>query len=193
MGPLSSALYALRQEIEGWCRGRFWVPRALLLLWFVFIGVRHLADPLYTSLFGALNLGIHEGGHLLFGFAGQFICVAGGTLLQLAAPLASGIMFIRQRDYFALSVCSVWLSTNLYNIATYVGDAREQVLRLVTVGGGREVCHDWYCLLSAMHILSWDTTLAALIRILSFVLMWGSIGAGAWMCWLMARSSRKTP
>ena len=41
--------------VETWCRGRFWPARALLLVWFVYVGVRHLADPLYTSLFGALN------------------------------------------------------------------------------------------------------------------------------------------
>jgi len=174
------------EVVAAWCRGRFWPARALLLIWFAVIGVRHLGDPCYTSLFGALNLAIHEAGHLVFRFAGEFIMMAGGTILQLAAPLASAVMFLRMPDYFAVCVTGVWLSTNLYNVATYVGDARAQALPLVTVGGG-DVMHDWHYLLSRMHLLAWDTTLAALLRILAFGILWGSIAAGVWMCWLMAR------
>ena len=37
---------------------------------------------------------IHEGGHLLFRFFGEFLAVAGGTLLQLAVPLLLGAYFI---------------------------------------------------------------------------------------------------
>ncbi|HSS47215.1 MAG TPA: hypothetical protein VLL03_07370, partial [Burkholderiales bacterium] len=81
-------LRAFREEIENWCQGRIWYGRALLLLWLAWIGVEHLRDPLYSSLFGGLNLGIHEAGHLLFRFFGfEFLMVAGGTLLQLAAPV----------------------------------------------------------------------------------------------------------
>jgi len=116
--------------------------------------------------------------------------IAGGTILQLAAPLASAIMFIRQPDYFALCFCGVWLSTNLYNVARYVEDARTQVLPLVTVGGG-DAIHDWHYLLSRMNILSWDTTIATFIRIVAFISMWGSIAAGIWMLWLMARPKDK--
>ena len=55
--------------------------RAPLLLWLAYVAMRHVADPLYTSLFGSLNLGLHEGGHLLFGYLpGDFLAVAGGTL-----------------------------------------------------------------------------------------------------------------
>ena len=84
--------------VATWCEGRFWPARALLLIWFVSIGVRHLADPLYTSLFGALNLAIHEAGHLVFRFAGEFIMMVGGTILQLAAPVASAVLFLRLRE-----------------------------------------------------------------------------------------------
>ena len=37
---------------------------------------------------------IHEGGHLLFRFFGEFLAVAGGTILQLAVPLMLAAFFI---------------------------------------------------------------------------------------------------
>lgn len=180
----------MRETIEGWCEGRFWPVRAVLLAWVVYIGGRHLNDPDYSSLFGGLNLAVHEAGHLLFRWSGsEFLTVAGGTILQLAAPIGSALMFIRQPDYFAVCICGGWLATNLYNVATYVADARELVLPLVTVGDGEciEICHDWHYLLLNMNLLTLDTTIAKWIRIFAFLVLWGSIAGGAWMVWVMAK------
>ena len=178
-----------RERIEQWCTGPSGLVRAPLLLWLAYVGVRHLADPLYTSLFGALNLALHEGGHLLFGYLpGEFLTVAGGTLLQLAAPVMASAMFLRQPDYFAVTVCGAWLGTNLYNVAAYMADARAQELPLVTVGDGEcVICHDWGYMLGRLGLLSLDTTLAGLVRLLAFLVLWGSVAAGAWMIVQMAR------
>jgi hypothetical protein len=184
---------SLRKEIENWCRGRIWYGRALLLLWLAWIGIEHLRDPLYSSLFGGLNLGTHEAGHLLFAYFGfEFLMVAGGTLLQLAAPVGAAVVFLRQPDYFALSVCGAWLATNFYNVATYLADARAQELPLVSVGGGAgEVMHDWHYMLSHLHLLAWDTRFASFARLIAFLVMWGSVAFGAWMLWKIARSRKR--
>lgn len=179
----------IRDEVAAWCAGRSWLWRAPILLWLAWIGLRHLADPLYDSLFGALNLGLHEAGHLLFSWLpGQFLAVAGGTLLQLAAPLMAAAMFIRQPDYFAVPVCGAWLGMNLYNVAAYMADARAQVLPLVTVGDGDcgAICHDWTYLLDTFGLLRFDTALAWLVRVAAFVTLWASVAAGAWMLRKMA-------
>jgi hypothetical protein len=188
-GSLFARLSEWRERVEDWCAGRSGLVRAPLLLWLAYVAVRHVADPLYTSLFGSLNLGLHEGGHLLFGYLpGEFLAVAGGTLLQLAAPVLSAVMFLRQPDYFAVTVCGVWLSTNLYNVAAYMADARAQELPLVTVGDGEcVICHDWGYMLGQLGMLSLDTTLAGLVRLLAFLVMWSSLAAGGWMLWRMAR------
>ena len=178
---------SLVDDIENWCQGRIWYGRALLLLWLVWVGIEHFRDPIYTSLFGGLNLGIHEAGHLVFRFDGEFLMVAGGTILQLAAPVGAAIMFLRQPDYFALAVCGAWLSTNLYNVATYMADARAMELPLVSLGGG-DTIHDWHYMLTHLHLLVWDTRLASFTRFLGFLAMWGSIAFGAWILWKMARS-----
>ena len=48
-------------------------------------------------------------------------------------------IFQRQEDYFAHSVAACWLGTSLFNMATYIGDARAQVLPLVSPFGGEDI------------------------------------------------------
>ena len=185
---LDDALEEARDAVGRWCEGRSAALRAPLLLWLAYVGIRHFGDTDYQSLFGGLNLGIHEGGHLLFSWQPfDFLTVAGGTLLQLAVPVISALMFARQPDYFATAFCGGWLSMNLYNVATYMADARELDLPLVNVGGG-EGDHDWNYMLAAVGLLDWDTRIATLVRICAFLTMWGSIAAGSWMLWRMARA-----
>jgi hypothetical protein len=127
-------LQRLRADIEQWCAGGLWQVRVPLLLFMAWIGYKQLTDAHYSSLFAAINLGIHEAGHLLFSSLGEFLHIAGGTILQLMAPTASMIMFLKQRDYFGIAVCFAWLSTNFYEIARYQADAEVLLLDLVTVG-----------------------------------------------------------
>ena len=186
------ALAGIRQSVEEWCRGRSRPPRALLAAWMAYLAFRHSVDGDYTSVLCGLNLGIHEAGHLLAGWMSSgFLMVAAGTLFQLAAPLASAVMFARQPDFFAVSFCGTWLATNLFSVATYMADARALDLPLVSVGGG-EVVHDWNYMLSALHLLDWDTRLAAAVRGLAFLVAWSSVAAAAWMLLRMKADPRAT-
>ena len=174
-------------DIKDWCHGKNWTWRIGLLLFFIYLGVRYLVDPAYYSFFGGANLGVHELGHILFGFLGQFMAVAGGTITQLAAPIICAVMFWRQPDYFAISLAGVWLATNLYGVAVYVADAQNMELPLVSVGGG-EVYHDWEYMLSTLNILYLNGQIAQAFRITALLLMWLSIAYGCWIVWLMIRS-----
>ncbi len=95
-----------------------------------------------------VNLLIHEAGHVVFGSVGQTVAVAGGTILQLAFPLAFVLYFWRQGQRFAAAVCGVWASESLMYTARYLGDARAQELPLV---GGH--IHDWHYLLGQAGLL----------------------------------------
>jgi hypothetical protein len=53
----------LQHNAAEWCAGGSWLVRAPVLAWLGYVGVRQVADRSYTSLFGALNLALHEGGH----------------------------------------------------------------------------------------------------------------------------------
>lgn len=193
--PFQTLLESVIADARDWCNGRMWFPRVPLWLYLAYVGARQFASPeLYCSLFGGINLGIHEGGHLLFRFAGEFICVAGGTLAQLSAPVISAWIFAKQRDYFGIAVCLGWLSTNLVNVGVYMADARDMALPLVTVGGGSEnqvVGHDWRYLFTHLGVLEFDTTIGFLTRALGSGVMLAALIAGAWLIWEMARSDGK--
>jgi hypothetical protein len=106
-------------------RGKVWWHRIPLLLPLAWIFYRHLADSEYGSIFDGINLAIHAGGHLFFmWFGSDFLMVAGGTLLQCLCPIVTGIMFYKQRDFFAIGIACFWLGTNFADIAPYAADAR---------------------------------------------------------------------
>lgn len=193
MSRLFEYLKAIHEDMLKWCANhRLWYVRLPFLLWFVYILVNHLADPVYSSLFGAINLGVHELGHFVFMPFGEFLHAAGGTILQCAAPVIVMAGFYRIRDYFAISVCFGWLSTNFFSVATYVADARARILPLVTPGGV-EAKHDWFYLLGRLGLLNQDLTIAFLIRIAAVVSMFVCLAGGVYMICRMIKPREDPP
>lgn len=180
----------LHAEMVEWCRGRWWFPRLLFLSWFAYILVRYIGDPAYHVIFSAINLGIHEIGHILWSPLGEFMGFLGGSLTQCLAPVASIFIFYRQRDFFGIAFCFGWLSTNLHGVSVYAGDARERALPLVTPGGG-EPLHDWFYILNRLGLLEMDHAIALLLRGLGVMSMLVFLVLGGYQCWLMFRLPKK--
>lgn len=146
-----------------------------------FYGLYDLSHLGRGTLLDAVDLPIHETGHLVFGPFGEFIGFAGGTLFQLIMPAAFVAYFVRRKDGHSASVALWWVAQNCGNIAVYAADARSQLLPLV--GGGE---HDWAYLLSAMGMLQRDQQVAGAIRVLGWLLLIGSTGWGLWAADLRA-------
>jgi hypothetical protein len=174
-------LEALRNEAQDSCRGKNWLIRLPLLAWFGYLLIRHWADPMYNSVLGMLNLGIHGLGHFVTMPLGQFICAASGTTFQVAAPFAGMYNFYRQKDFFALALCFGWLSTSLFDVARYVADASRMEIPLYTPFWAESVVHDWNYLLGAMGLLGLDGFLAFLTRCAASVSMFICLIAGGWL------------
>lgn len=174
-------LKKLKEEGKRWAYGRFWLFRAILILYFSYVFINHLLNVEYSSLFGGINLGIHELGHLLFYPFGNFISILGGSFLQIFIPILSFWIFLRQEDYFALSVSLFWLSTSLFNLSLYIGDARKQELPLVSPFSGDEIIHDWNFILSKFGLLSFDNFFSISIRIFAIIFMLSSILWGIYL------------
>ena len=155
------------------------VWRVPLLLWLGWTGWHHLTDPDYWSIFSGIIFGSHEFGHLFFGFMGQFMGVAGGSLMQLLVPIGAGALLLAQRDYFGASAAGCWLSFSLSNLAVYVGDAVAQELPLVSFSPDGGV-HDWFYLLDHFNALGYDLRLALIIRRISLLVLAASFLSGAW-------------
>ncbi|MEN9912843.1 MAG: hypothetical protein RLY66_251 [Candidatus Parcubacteria bacterium] len=136
---------------------------ALILGWY-FISYA-FGDPSHAlenwNFIDNVDLVIHEAGHFIFMFFGQFLQVLGGSFLQVILPaIFTGYFFVR-RQYFSGSIVAFWVGQNIINVATYLGDAVRQQLPLL---GGDSVMHDWNYLLSQMNLLNYTDSIASFVH-----------------------------
>jgi len=180
----------ITKALKQWCSGRNGWVRIPFVIGFAYIFVKHITDPRYSSILGGLNLGIHEFGHLVFGLGGQFLGVAGGTMMQLLAPFYGVYNFIKLDDYFSTILCFGWLSTSLYEIAWYAADARAMALPLLSPFGNPHVIHDWNYLLTKTGLLNQDALVASLFRGLGFMTMIFALWVCGWMILQMIKNDQ---
>ena len=128
------------------------------------------------------NLVVHEGGHNLFGWFGPTLGLWGGTLLQWLVPFLLATYFFTQRQTAGFVFCLFFFFENWLYTATYMADARAQVLPLVTTGDPDFVEHDWYAIFTSLGVLNYDTKIAMFLRFL------GWSGMITCVVWLALRS-----
>jgi hypothetical protein len=160
-----------------------------LMAWLV---ARQLDGGFYNTPLSAIDLGIHEAGHLLMGFAGEFVMIASGSGFQILAPLVAAALFVRQRDWFAVAFCLFWAGISTGEVGTYAGDAVDQAMPLVSVGG-RDVQHDWAALLGRTGLLDSTAAIAGLIHGLGVLFQGVGLAAGSWITWLMWATRGQEP
>ncbi len=181
----------LTGSVREWAAGRSWWVRAPVLLWMAWILVHYWDAPWYSTVFHGIDLAIHEIGHILWAPAGEFLGFAGGTLTQLLAPVAAGVVFLRQRDWFAVSFAVCWLGINCFEIVEYAGDALTRRLPLVSPSTAMPI-HDWTYLLGELGILHHTDAVAAGWQWAGRVAMTAGIAFGAWVLWEMRNSEQRT-
>jgi hypothetical protein len=168
--------------VESWNLNRPWKPisRPTLVVWLAFyIGFLFYAFSNHSGFLfiDSANLVVHEGGHNLFGWFGPTIGLWGGTLLQWLVPFLLAMYFFFQRETAGFVFCIFFFFENWLYTATYMADARVQVLPLVTTGNSDFVEHDWYAIFSSLGVLDYDTKIAAVVRFLGW---FGMIAVTAW-------------
>jgi hypothetical protein len=165
------------------------VSRGALIAWLAFycvlIGNAAFGGTLF-QWFDLVFVPIHEGGHLLFRFFGEWMMVAGGTFLQLFVPFALAVYFMFRRQLPGTAFCAFFFFEQFLPIGIYMSDARSQSLPLVTVGDPELAEHDWFYLFSHVGVLEHDAQIGSFFRLL------GSIGMLVTAGWLAWRSWRKT-
>jgi hypothetical protein len=123
------------------------------------------------------NLVVHEGGHNLFVWFGPTLHVWGGTILQWMVPFLLAAYFFTHRQTTGFVFCLFFFFENWLYTATYMADARAQVLPLVTTGNAEFAEHDWFRIFTDLGVLNYDTTIAAVVRLLGWC---GMIGIVIW-------------
>lgn len=136
----------------------FAILASLYILWIAY-------DPMQGSFLDNVDLPIHETGHLLFRPFGEFMMVAGGTILQLVFPAAFVGYFIWQRSYYSAAIVLLWVGQSVLNVWVYASDA--VVMQLVLTSGftGSEGSfHDWNYMLTATGLIDSTKGVAKVIR-----------------------------
>jgi hypothetical protein len=167
------------------------VPRVALFGWLLFYAgflLYALLDRSGFLLIDYVNLVVHEGGHLLFGWFGQTLGLWGGTLLQWLAPALLAAYFFAKRQTTGFSFTLFMLFENFLYTATYMADARAQSLDLVSIGDS-DSPHDWFNIFSSLGLLQHDTQIAAMVRICGWLGMLAVVGWLAWQGWRLLLSS----
>jgi hypothetical protein len=169
-------LAALEEDWEPVPRAVFGVAVAFYAI-FLFQATRGTGFPQWMDL---VFVPIHEGGHLLFRFFGEFLAVAGGTFLQLGVPLMLASYFLLHRQVQGVAFCVFFFFEQFLPISVYMADARAQELPLLTVGDTDDVIHDWNYLFGKFGVLEHDTEIAQIMRVIGWI---GMLGTVAWMIW----------
>ncbi len=168
------------------------IPRWALLAWsgFYLLFLYQVARGTgFLLLMDGVFVPIHEGGHLLFRFFGEFLNIAGGTLLQLGVPVALAIYFLFHRQAQGVAFCMFFFFEQFLPIATYMADARAQDLPLLTIGDGDYVIHDWNYLFSKVGLLQHDIQIAAAVRFIGWL---GMLSVAGWLLWRGLNSSARS-
>ena len=178
--PFLDALEEDWQPVSRWALAA-WLAFYALCLWGAAVGG---GIPRWIDL---VFVPVHEGGHLLFRFFGQWLMVAGGTFVQLLVPCALTFYFVFRRQMPGVAFCAFFFFEQFLPIGTYMADARSQVLPLVTVGDSDNVLHDWYYLFNSIGVLQHDTTIGASVRVLGWIGMLCTVGWMTWRGWATQR------
>jgi hypothetical protein len=164
---------------EDWKPTPKWALAAWLIFYLLFL-YQAARGTGFLLLMDGVFVPIHEGGHLLFRFFGEFLNIAGGTFLQLFVPFLLAMYFLFQRHAQGVAFCSFFFFEQFLPIATYMADARAQDLPLLTVGDAEYVIHDWNYLFGKMGLLEHDTQIAGAVRFIGWM---GMIGVVVWLVW----------
>lgn len=151
---------------------------AALLAW------SHLTHGFFAAAVAGADLVFHEAGHPIFGLLGsRFLMYLGGTLGQLAFPVAAAVAFARTRRAAPFAAAALWIGFNLVDVGTYAADASARALPLLTPDPDS---HDWWHLLGMLGLRDHCRGIGGTIQALGW-LLWIAAPAWAGGRWLRER------
>ena len=134
------------------------------------------------------NAVIHEAGHPLFSYLGDFMTVLGGTLFQLLVPFLLAMAF---------SLFMVVVFENLLYVAQYMSTARSLEGQYIAIGAGAMSgdemdpnMHDWHNLFSRFGLLQRDIEISQSTHRLAWI---GMLATIAWFTYRAYQSWNEVP
>src|SRR4030095_5062554 len=128
-------------------------------------------DPYQWHLIDGANLFIHEAGHVVFMPLGEYLMIAGGSLLQVIMPALFVFYFYRNEKVHSAALVMLWVGESILNVSVYAGDSIRMQLPLL---GGQDSVHDWNYMLDRAGLLAATPRVEVVIRLVgTLVIMSG--------------------
>ena len=181
----------LRQYIvDVWHAPWLPIPRSsatttmLFYVWFLWYAHGKQGGDLFLD---PANAVIHEAGHPLFSYLGDFMQVFGGTLFQLLVPFLLAMAFYVRRQPIGFSLFLFFVFENLLYVAQYMSTARSLEGQYIAIGAGAmdgsemdPNMHDWHNLFTRFGVLNQDIEISKYTHTLAWL---GMLGVVAWFAW----------
>jgi hypothetical protein len=184
-GLLERLLY-VPEQVDSWrvyAGAAVYAASVWLGLRFFFMDVPQweMAD----TFFHTAMVPFHEFGHILFRPFGEFMAVAGGSLVQILMPLGFLLLFsLKNRDNFAASLMLWWSGTQWIDLAPYAWDAKTPQHVLLTGRTGDTGAHDYIDVLGDLGLLGRAHEVAWVMHKFGLVVMLAAWAWGAYILWL---------
>jgi len=125
----------------------------------------------FANWISTIDTAIHEWWHMLFILLwNQFITVAWWTFLQLLVPVLILFSFVKQKDYFWVSVVFAWLGINLFSVSQYIWDAIAWKLPLLQFfWDWYNYIHDWSYMLNKTGLIYKTELISTIVYILAIM------------------------
>ena len=154
----------------------------LVLTWKVVAQGLSLHGSDMLAFIHGIDLVFHEAGHVIFGFFGEFVAIAGGSLTQVIIPVIATVAFFRTRQWASAAVTLFWTGQSLTDVAVYAADGRARALPLLAEG----LIHDWHYILSRLGLLQSAESIGRMIFGLGVLTMFAALlllGLDTLRCW----------
>ena len=124
--------------------GILFISIAFFLFYFL---IKAGAGGAFMWLLGLVSVGLHEFGHNFFGIISgnsRFITIIGGTLMEIAVPLAAFLYFQRKGREIQADICLLFLAIAFKSVGFYSGISlySGEVMIFNAVDGANSVA-DW--------------------------------------------------
>lgn len=129
-------------------------------------------DPYQWHLIDGVNLVIHEAGHIVFMPLGEFVMIAGGSLLQIIMPLAFVVYFYKTEKPYSAALVLFWLGESVLNVSVYASDSIAMQLPLL---GGQDSIHDWNYMLERLGVLKHTAAVGGMLRMIGTLVILAAV------------------
>jgi len=117
---------------------------------------------------------VHEGGHgvCYILHCPEFITAANGTIFQLLFPFLIGLYYKKQGKPFIYFVGLFFLGISLQYSAWYISTAHfGEFIPASKSFLGVDAKHDFYMILSTLHLLSYDGFISSFVKVIAYLIM----------------------